>query len=113
MIKEMNLRQFTGTLNWYKHPFGLLYTDGIKYLADQAKAYWLIDLVASYQPKCKNIPFQLWKITIDKNNSAVITMKEDLNKKNEVRQDIPYTDFPMKDFEFYVCDNTMLLKSEY
>jgi hypothetical protein len=46
-----NLAQFTGTTQWYKHPLyrGLLYTDGIQYLAENAGCYWLIDYVFSNQ----------------------------------------------------------------
>ena len=54
---EQELETFRGTLNKYKNTFGLIYTEGIKYLADNAKCYWLIDLVDSYQSKLKNIKF--------------------------------------------------------
>lgn len=48
--KQLDLSPFTGTEHWYKHWLGgLLYTDGVKYVADQAGAYWLIDAIASYQ----------------------------------------------------------------
>ncbi len=40
-------------------------------------------------------------------------MVEDTGEPVKVRQEIPFTDFPLKDFEFYCIDNVMLLKSEY
>ena len=47
---EADLAQFSGTDNWWKHRTGrLTYTDGVKFLAEKAGAFWLIDLVASYQ----------------------------------------------------------------
>ncbi|MCK9598089.1 MAG: hypothetical protein M0R06_03545 [Sphaerochaeta sp.] len=47
---EAGLAQFYGSEQWYKASFGgVVYTDGVKYLADHAGAYWLIDAVASYQ----------------------------------------------------------------
>lgn len=113
-MKELNLSQFTGTEHWYKHMFGIVtYTDGIKYLADEAQAYWLLDIVASYQPKHKDKPFQIWKLTVNEDKTAVITMKEDSNKPVLVKQKIAYTDFPLDEIEFYCIDGIMLLKSEY
>lgn len=113
---ELNLGQFIGTENYYRH--GLLknfrYTDGIKYLADETGSYWLVDVVASYQLKHRNKPFQLWKIKVNKDdNSAVVTAKEDIGLRPFVRQKIRYTDFPLEEFEFYVADGVILLKSEY
>ncbi|GAH14183.1 unnamed protein product, partial [marine sediment metagenome] len=58
------LGMFIGTEKWYKHPMSkLTYTDGIRYLAKEAGAYWLIDIVSSYTNKYANVPFQLWRIT--------------------------------------------------
>ena len=113
-ITETDLAQFTGTTQWYKHPLGVIYTDGIKYLAEKAGAYWLLDIVASYQPKHKDKPFQLWNLQVNKkDNSAVIIMKEDSNQPILVKQEIPYTDFPLEEMEFYCIDGTLLLKGEY
>jgi hypothetical protein len=42
-----HLAQFSGTERYYRiHP-GLLATDGAKYLADEAGAYWLLDIIWS------------------------------------------------------------------
>lgn len=118
---EIDLSQFIGTENWYKHPFGITYTDGIKYLVDKAKAYWLLDIVASYQPKHKDKHFQIWKLTVNKDLSpsgseirtAIITMREDSNKPIIIKQEIKYTDFPLDEIEFYCIEGVVLLKSEY
>ena len=53
MIEKIDLDNFIGTENWYKHFTGITYTDGIKYLADETQSHWLIDLVASYQTEKK------------------------------------------------------------
>src|SRR3989304_933089 len=46
-----DLSQFTGTETWWKHPIfrSYTYTDGVKYVADSCKAYWLIDAILSNQ----------------------------------------------------------------
>lgn len=36
---KTELLGFTGSECYYKHPFGLLYTDGVKHLAEFAGAY--------------------------------------------------------------------------
>ena len=50
----MNLAQFYGTSAYYRFIIlsNLVLTDGTKYLAEVAGAYWLMDLIASYQKKC-------------------------------------------------------------
>ena len=112
LLKELS--QFTGTENWYKHWTGLLqYTDGIKYLADKVSAYWLIDLVASYQHKLKGVPFQLWHIHVNDDNTAKVTVMEDIGLKPLITQNIEFTDFPMHDYEFYVSNGVLMLKGEY
>lgn len=119
-IKEINelkanLRQFCGTENYFRHSLsGLLFTDGIKYLADEAGAYWLIDAIVSYQTsrlkeKC---PFQVWALKVN-NSSGVLTMREDLENLEEIRQEIEYTDFPLDYIKLYLIDNVLLLPSEY
>lgn len=102
---ERGLDMFSGTEHWYKHPFGVLFTDGIKYLADEAKAYWFIDLIASWQhdEKVKKESFQVWIIRVD-GHKAVVTC-EDGNGHVVAKQDIPYTDFPLKEYKVYLEDD--------
>ena len=50
-LSEAQLRQFTGSENWYRHGINraVLFTDGAKFLADQGGAYWLLDIIAIAQ----------------------------------------------------------------
>ena len=115
MISLDDLEQFTGTENWYKHWTGLIsYTDGVKFLADEAKCHWLIDLVASYQtkPEIRKVPFQLWEIKV-KEQTGLVTMQEDTGEPVLVKQELDYTDFPFDEFQWYLIDLVMLLKGEY
>ena len=41
-------------------------------------------------------------MVVNKDKSAVLTMKEDSNTPELVRQEIPYTDFPLDNIKFYV-----------
>ena len=113
MDLEAELGQFHGTTQYYRDFTGLLFTDGVKYLADNAKCYWLIDLVGSYQPQLRTTPFQVWSLELRDDKSALVTMIEDTGQPIKIKQEIPFTDFPLTEFEFFCIDNVMLLKSEY
>jgi hypothetical protein len=47
-ITESDLAQFIGTENYYRY-LGINLTDGVKFLADEAGAYWLVDIVSIAQ----------------------------------------------------------------
>lgn len=110
---DEGLMCFTGTENYYRHFTGLKYTDGIKYLADKTNCYWFIDIIASYQHKLKDVPFQIWRLDVKFDMSAVVAMREDTNKPIKVEQMIEYTDFPLAKIEVYCINDVILLKSEY
>jgi hypothetical protein len=117
------LPHFTGSENFYRHPLsGLIYTDGIQYLAENAGngAYWLIDAIGSYQrdQKVRGNPrlmeFQLWELKLNGKGGAVLTCREDSGKGNppKITQEIEYTDFPLDEIKLYVENNTLCLPSE-
>ncbi len=111
----MNLDQFTGTENYYRHGSGLLYTDGVKYVAEEGKAYWLIDAIASYQRELKSErlrEFQLWELRVQ-DRQGVLTCKEDSDCPEVVRQEIEFTDFPLDYIKLYVESGVVLLPSEH
>lgn len=109
-----NLKQFTGTEQYHRITLGkLVVTDGIKYLVDKAQCHWLMDIVESYQHKLKEVPFQIWCLKVNEDDSAVVTCKEDSDQPNLVKQEIGYTDFPLDEIEFYCIDGVILLKTEY
>lgn len=110
------LAGFTGSELFYKHSIGkFIYTDGVKYLAEQARCYWLLDVVGSYQhlKKVKEVPFQLWELTVNEDQTALVTMKEDSDTPVIVKQKLPYTDFPLPYIKLYLTDGVVMLPSEY
>ena len=119
-LTAQDLAYFSGSEQFYKHwTKRLIYTEGVQYMAEKAGAYWLIDEIAAYQMLCKQIKsnpdlvaFQVWKLEI-KESKAVLTMRGDSNLPSVIRQEIPYTDFPLPEITLYVCDGTLLLPSEY
>ena len=124
-IEEMKreLNDFCGTQNYYKHFTGLVFTDGVKHLADRAGAYWLIDAVMSWQvdKKVRCAPFQIWRLKVlrselgkNKNEPmAVLEMNEDTDAPIIARQKIEFTDFPVGEVKLYFQNGVLFLPSEY
>lgn len=116
-LKRTDLVAFTGTENWYRHPIvkSTLYTDGIKYVAERAGAYWLIDEIAFNQKHhlIKNEEFQVWTLNVDLIKSTAIITCDNGNNKILYTKQLDYTDFPMEEIKIYVTNNVILLPSEY
>lgn len=110
---EEELRGFTGTTRYHRHYLGVLFTDGVRFLAERAGAYWLLDVIASYQPQLGGVEFQVWKLEKGSNSSALVYAVEDEGEPPLVEQEIPYTDFPLDEFKLYCQNNVILLPSEY
>ena len=112
-----DLTQFTGTTTYYRH--GMLrffrFTDGIKYLADQANAYWVIDIIASYQLKrsVRAAERQVWKLKVAPDRSARISCHDDRPETILAEQRINRTDFPLTEIEMWVADQVLYLPSEH
>jgi len=113
LIRE--LAHFTGDLDRYRHWTGqLIYTPGIRHLAERAGAFWLIDLIASWQldPKVRREPFQVWKLDVRPDHTA-IAVATDGNAATLTSQDIPFTDFPLPTISVWLEDGTLLLPGEH
>jgi hypothetical protein len=112
---QIHLAQCTGTEQWYQHFSGPLYTDGVKQLAELCKAHWLIDAIMSHQQSkaARDNHWQLWTLSVV-NSEAVLTMQQDGGLPALIRQEIPYTDFPLDgETRLYFIDGVLLLPSEY
>jgi hypothetical protein len=120
---QANLNQFTGTEQYHRFsPFfkNHVITDGVKYLAEQAGAYWLLDAIASYHRTCMKDEMlrdmQFWTLTVKGNKATLICERDTDNVA--VKQRIPFTDFPLESIKLYCapCDDTnfvILLPSEH
>ncbi|MBI4977510.1 MAG: hypothetical protein HZC28_08515 [Spirochaetes bacterium] len=109
------LAGFQGGEQYYRHWLrNIVYTEGIKYLADTAGAYWLIDIVASAQSvsQLKGESFQAWTLDVNPDHRAKV-YATDGNTTTLYTQEIPYTDFPLDSIKLFLADNVLLLPSEY
>lgn len=110
------LAQFTSTANWYRHSLvkTVLYTDGVKFIAERAGAYWLIDEIAFSQisePALKGEEFQLWTLIVD--GTVAVLRCDDGNERRLLEKRISYTDFPEPGIRFYYTDGVIMLPGEY
>jgi len=114
---KTELAHFTGTEQYHKFSIlsNLKLTDGAKHLADKAGAYWLMDIIASYQKQCQKDPmlrdFQLWTLKVE-DGVGVVTCERDTDDV-AIKQEIPYTDFPLDEIKLYCINGVILLTSEY
>ena len=113
MFTEIELNQFNGTENYYQYWLGFKYTDGVKYLADIGKCYWLLDIIGSYQPKMKKYSIQIWELKVNDDKKAIVTMREDTDSPIKVKQKLDYTDFPVKEIKLFLINGVLILPSEY
>lgn len=108
-----DIAQFTGTEQWYRHTTGLLYTDGVKFMATECGAYWMIDYALSYQLEkwARAQSFQVWQFT--RSGESMKVEVTDGNNNLVQLLDIEFTDFPLNEFTLWFVDGVLLLPSEY
>lgn len=119
-MAQLDLSHCTGSDDLFQHFTGMLYTEGVQAMAEQASAYWLIDAIASYQRDKRIVrnqmllEFQLWELKLQPEAGAFLTCKRDSGDREPViiRQEIEYTDFP-QDIKLYVEGGVLLLPSEH
>ena len=119
-LRESDLTQFCGSSEFFQHwTKRLIYTEGVRYMAEHGGAYWLINAVASCQPDKRItsrpdlVDFQPWELAVAEDKTATLTMRGDLDQPAVITQEIPFTDFPLEQIKFYVCNGTLMLPSEY
>jgi hypothetical protein len=121
---EQDLAHFTGTQTWYRHGMfrTVLHTDGVQFLAEQAGAHWLVDIIAIAQrhaPRVRAEPFQVWTLSRPKKqpSNKCTVAAEDGNGKRLYLQRIPFTDFPLQGITLYCAEGeghrVIMLPSEY
>ena len=127
-LTHAELCQFTGDLERFYHPLNrkVVYTPGVQYVAQVGQAYWLIDAIASYfgsEPMNTAMrrdyrlqSLQFWRLDVS-DGSAVLTANADVGEDPFIRQEIPFTDFPLDHIEIWAGFDgnrwTLYLPSEH
>ena len=92
-------------------------TEGVKFVAEECGAYWLMDAIASHQHgPISAEDFQSWKFS--KVDGDWVLSGDDGNGNVKATQAIEYTDFPLDEINVWACRNelggvTIMLPSEY
>jgi hypothetical protein len=128
-LSHADLRQFTGSLERFRHPLNprVIYTPGVQFLAEQAGAYWLLDVIASYfgSPQMAQAiaaddrlaDMQFWRLDVHEAGGATVVCRADSGQEPAIRQDIPFTDFPLDHADVWAAFDgrfwTLYLPSEH
>ncbi len=110
------LAQFTGTAQYWCVARQFVITDGVKYLAETAACFWLIDAAISHLLEIGTADwFVLVRTEVSGRQATMIY--EDGNGLERARQAIPYTDLQLPTVKLYaVWDSerwVIMLPSEY
>lgn len=118
-LSKPNLAQFTGSETLYQIALfnRTLATEGAKFVADTAGAWWLLDTIVSYQfnPTVKKHTFQVWTITVWEDRTATLEA-QDGNGNLIISHEVKNTDFPVPEMTFWYDRRgipTIMLPSEY
>lgn len=106
-MTTFDLEQFTGDLVRYRHPLNrkVIYTKGVRYVAQKCEAYWLIDAIASWivTKRFKEAvaadyrvgEMHFWTLEVSENQTARLYAKADSPEEPFIVQEISFTDFPL------------------
>lgn len=123
-----DLRQFTGDLERFRHPFArkVIYTPGVQFVAERGGAYWLIDEIASaiaaasFTRACTEDPrigeMHFWTLTVS-DKSGELTARADSDVEPFYTKRIEYTDFSLEKIDIWAAYDgvhwTLYLPSEH
>jgi hypothetical protein len=123
MRKEKSLdpyimNQFTGSEHWYR--FGIVpnitCTDGAKYVADTAGAYWLLDEIAiaqRFEGKVAAEQFQVWKLTVYDNDGATLVARTAMTPSSSPSRLSSPIFLPKHGVTLWFANNVIYLPSEH
>ena len=126
-ILNNNMNMATGTQGYTRFsPFAPnhVLTDGVLRLCEDADCFWLVEAIASHHHKIAKdqemIRFQPWKLKVKDNKATLTCLKDNYETDKQdifIKQNIPYTDFPLDEVDIWVEQSgnlfVMLLPMEH
>ncbi|MDA8746445.1 hypothetical protein N9N28_17615 [Rubripirellula amarantea] len=106
-LTKHDLRQFSGDLVRYRHPLNrqVIYTPGVRHVAEEGGAYWLIDAIACHigspafnraaQRDDRIAAMHFWTLDMDSRFCGVLTARADSPETPFIAQRLEFTDFPL------------------
>jgi hypothetical protein len=118
---KAELQHFNGSETFYKIPLiGTRFTDGIKYLADNAECFWL---VTDASVIAKSLMNKSYFVTVDfkrlsekereESQCEALINYSDGNGHIFETHKYHVTDFPLDELRLFFIDGTLMLPSEY
>jgi len=110
------LNQFAGRTPLHRHWLPrFYYTEGVRFLAERTRCFWLIDLIAILQLRAWKDAwlrqFQLWELFVNDGRGVLVCSRD--SDDVAFREVIEKTDFPIGYVHFYVDDGVLMLPSEH
>ncbi|EMB14858.1 DUF6876 family protein [Rhodopirellula europaea] len=127
-FSKSDLAQFTGDdIRYQSLNPRVIYTPGVRHLAENAHAFWLIDAIASYfvGPTMRRAiasddrlsTLQFWRLEVDDDQTACLYAVADKGIKPFIVQAIDYSDFPFDSIDIWAGFDghywTLYLPSEH
>lgn len=116
---QYDLECFAGSDNWYSHWTRRgTYTDGVKFLAEKAGAFWLIDEIFGRQiyPAVRAEEFQVWKLIVKDSAAQLSCGNGNRDKEGNWiivhKAEIKFTDFPLPEIKLYFENRVLCLPRE-
>ncbi|CCG43236.1 DUF6876 family protein [Magnetospirillum molischianum] len=119
------LAQFNGAERFYRHPMNqqILFTDGVKFFAERAGAFWLLDILATELNEIRKVE-EFIVVRLNVTGSKAVLISDDGNDNVLHTKNISLTDAPEGEWKFYmvvadrdandrVTMTTIMLPSEY
>lgn len=118
---KQELKQFSGSETFYEFPLNkkIVFTEGVKYLADVGKAHWLLGEVAlGFFPKIVKRGMSVVDLEVfTETFKAKLTLRDGDGRVLETKE-VDYTDFPIEGVTtiWVIYDGlryTIMLPTEY
>jgi hypothetical protein len=121
MTLASDLAHFTGTEHWYRHPLNgsVTYTDGVKFFAEKAGAYWFLDILATEVAGLVNDDQPFIAVRLNVNDNQAIITAGDGNGNELWSRKLEFTDCHDGNWPFYIATGgpggafVIMLPSEY
>jgi hypothetical protein len=116
-MNRQDLSRFARNDIYYTFPnWNIRYTEGVKFIAEEADADWLVDVIGSYQSKVSKIEScrerQIWTLTVEDHKGKLVCRADD-GKPPVVEHRVDFTEFPLSQLTLWVEDGVVLLPSEH
>ena len=115
MTKANHAFRSSGSPKFHQHQsYSILFSDGIKCMADTTRCYWLIELIAFYQdkPEIGKLKFQCWEL-LRATESAFDIIATDSHNHIVIAHQVPFIDFPYDAATVWVVNNCIILPNEF